>query len=135
MHRFYIPPSAWNPDDLRLEEAESHHALNVLRMQEGDKAVAFDGQGKEATVLVAPQSTKRDVRLKVLQSTKSAGSQVSDHPWPKRCRKGRTWISLSKKPPNSVPLRLCRLLSERTIARLDDEEKCRRKTSRSGNPW
>ena len=38
MHRFYIPLAAWNPDALALDEAESHHALNVLRLQEGEES-------------------------------------------------------------------------------------------------
>ena len=56
MHRFYIPPAAWNPDALRLDEAESHHALNVLRLTPGDKVVVFNGQGAEATAQIAPAS-------------------------------------------------------------------------------
>ncbi len=121
MHRFYIPPFAWNPDDLRLDEAESHHALNVLRMQEGDKAVAFNGQGKEATVLIAPLSTKRDVRLKVLQSTKSPGL---------KCRitlaqavpKGKNMDLIVQKATELGAAEIVPLISERTVARLDDEE-------------
>ena len=31
MSRFYIPPHAWNPDKLALDDAETHHALGVLR--------------------------------------------------------------------------------------------------------
>ncbi len=121
MHRFYIPPSAWNPDDLRLDEAESHHALNVLRMQEGDKAVAFNGQGREATVTIALGSTKRDVRLKVLQTNKSPALS---------CRitlaqaipKGKNMDLIVQKATELGAAEIVPLVSERTVARLDDEE-------------
>ena len=71
MHRFYIPPAAWNPDALALDEGESHHALNVLRLQPGEKVVVFNGQGTEATATVAPDSTKRAVRLTVVHRAKT----------------------------------------------------------------
>ncbi len=31
MHRFYIPAESWNPDALKLDADEAHHALDVLR--------------------------------------------------------------------------------------------------------
>ncbi len=121
MHRFYVPAAGWNPDDLRLDEAESHHAFNVLRMQEGDKAVAFDGQGREATVLIASGSTKRDVRLQVLQSTRSPTLN---------CRitlaqavpKGKNMDLIVQKATELGAAEVAPLVSERTVTRLEDEE-------------
>ena len=49
MHRFYIPPENWNPDALVLRQSEAHHARDVLRMKRGDKAVLFNGRGREIT--------------------------------------------------------------------------------------
>ena len=49
MHRFYIAPENWNPDALMLRDAEAHHARDVLRMKRGDRAVVFDGCGREIT--------------------------------------------------------------------------------------
>ncbi|MDQ3623794.1 MAG: 16S rRNA (uracil(1498)-N(3))-methyltransferase, partial [Verrucomicrobiota bacterium] len=53
MPRFYVPPHAWNATTLALDAAESHHALNVLRLKKGDRAIIFNGQGTEATVEIA----------------------------------------------------------------------------------
>ena len=53
MHRFYITPETWNPEDLTLGESESHHCLNVLRLEEGDKVIAFDGRGSEVNTSIA----------------------------------------------------------------------------------
>ena len=50
MPRFYIPPHSWNLETLALDAAETHHALDVLRMNAGDRATVFNGRGSEATV-------------------------------------------------------------------------------------
>ena len=49
MHRFYISPENWNPDALTLSGSEAHHCRDVLRMTRGDKAVLFNGSGREIT--------------------------------------------------------------------------------------
>ena len=49
MHRFYISPENWNPDALTLSGSEAHHCRDVLRMTRGDKAVIFNGRGREIT--------------------------------------------------------------------------------------
>src|SRR3954466_13457528 len=50
MPRFYIPPRAWNPDRLALDQSEAHHASDVLRLKAGDRATVFNGEGAEAEV-------------------------------------------------------------------------------------
>ncbi len=121
MHRFYIPPTAWNPDALVLDEAESHHALNVLRLQEGEKIVVFNGQGTEATAQVVPGSTKRAVQLQVLHKAKTP---------PLPCRitlaqavpKGKNMDLIVQKATELGAAEIAPLLSERTVARLEDDE-------------
>ena len=56
LHRFYIPPEDWNPDHLVLEEAESRHASEVLRLREGDLVSVFNGQGMEIHARLAQQA-------------------------------------------------------------------------------
>ena len=53
MPRFYVSPDRWTPENLTLSKDESHHALNVLRLSEGDKVVAFDGRGSEISTMIA----------------------------------------------------------------------------------
>lgn len=121
MHRFYIPPAVWNPDALRLDEAESHHALNVLRLQPGEKVVVFNGQGAEATAQVTPESTKREVRLVTLHKGKTP---------PLPCRitlaqavpKGKNMDLIVQKATELGAAEIAPLLSERTVAKLENEE-------------
>ena len=119
MHRFYIPSAAWNPDDLRLDESESHHALNVLRLKPGERVVAFDGGGVEATAEIAPESTKSAVRLKVRQTAKTPALS---------CRitlaqaipKGKNMDFIVQKAVELGAAEIAPLLSERVVSRLDD---------------
>ena len=121
MHRFYIPPAAWHPDALTLDEGESHHALNVLRLQPGDKVVAFNGQGSEATALVATESTKRAVHLKVVHRAKTP---------PLPCRitlaqaipKGKNMDLIVQKATELGAAEIAPLLSERTVSKVEDDE-------------
>ena len=121
MHRFYIPPAAWNPDALALDEAESHHALNVLRLQEGEKIVVFNGHGTEATAQIAPGSTKRAVRLQMLHKAKTP---------PLPCRitlaqavpKGKNMDLIVQKATELGAAEIAPLLSERTVARMEDTD-------------
>ncbi len=65
MHRFYIPLNEWNSDALVLRGSEAHHARNVLRLQPGEKAVVFNGRGREITAEVTGLSA-REVTLRRL---------------------------------------------------------------------
>ena len=129
MHRFYIAPAAWNPDALALDEAESHHALNVLRLQGGDKVVVFNGQGVEVTAQVAPESTRREVRLVALHKGKTP---------PLPCRitlaqavpKGKNMDLIVQKATELGAAEIAPLLSERTVARLEDGESAIAKQSK-----
>src|SRR3954452_2938347 len=68
MHRFYIPPQAWEPDRLALDAAESHHALDVLRLEPGDRVTVFNGLGAEITAEIAKLG-KGGVELRMLQAS------------------------------------------------------------------
>ena len=46
MHRFMIAPGASVGDVIALNDAESHHALRVLRLTEGAQIELSDGQGR-----------------------------------------------------------------------------------------
>ena len=52
MHRFYIAPETWNASAPILRGSEAHHARDVLRLKRGDKAVLFNGRGRELTAEV-----------------------------------------------------------------------------------
>ena len=75
MPRFYINPEFWDPNNLILCEAESHHCLNVLRLKEGDKITAFNGQGGEVHTKIET-ANKDQVQLKKSNPVQSIKSKI-----------------------------------------------------------
>lgn len=45
MHRFLLPPEACRGDAVTLDEADSHHAARVLRLNAGEVVEVLDGAG------------------------------------------------------------------------------------------
>src|SRR3954469_11817701 len=120
MPRFYIPPHAWNPDELLLDPGEAHHALDVLRMKAGDRATVFNGQGAEATVEFATVDKGR-IALRKISASKSA---------PLACAltlgqaipKGKNMDLIVEKATELGAAAIIPLLSERTVVRCDEGE-------------
>jgi 16S rRNA (uracil1498-N3)-methyltransferase len=120
MHRFYISPENWNPDVLSLSGSEAHHARDVLRMKRGDRAVLFNGRGREITAEIVDLSGD-EVHFRRLQETETP---------PFRCRitlgqavpKGKNMDLIVQKAVEIGAAEIAPLISERTIVDLDKKE-------------
>lgn len=64
-HRFYVKSFGDSP--LRIEGAEAHHAIKVLRLRVGDELEIFDGCGQVGRARIA-EIGKRDLILDLLAS-------------------------------------------------------------------
>jgi 16S rRNA (uracil1498-N3)-methyltransferase len=119
-HRFYIAPKAWNPERLVLEGSEAHHAIEVLRLQAGDRVTVFNGEGAEATVEIG-QSRRDRAELRTLQVSKTT---------PLSCAitlglavpKGKNMELIIEKATELGASAIVPLLSERTVVQCDREE-------------
>ena len=120
MHRFYIPPEAWNPDALILRDAEAHHARDVLRLAAGDKVALFNGSGREITGEIT-DVRKNEIGLRKLHEARTP---------PLRCRitlgqaipKGKNMDLIVQKAVEIGAAEMAPLISERTIVDLDAKE-------------
>src|SRR6266849_3968966 len=120
MHRFYISPENWNPDALSLRDAEAHHARDVLRMKRGDRAVLFNGRGREITAEIVDLA-RDEIRLRKLHETETP---------PLRCRitlaqaipKGKNMDLIVQKAVEIGAAEIAPLISERTIVDLNAKE-------------
>jgi 16S rRNA (uracil1498-N3)-methyltransferase len=120
MHRFYIAPENWNPKALILRDAEAHHARDVLRMKPGDRAVLFNGRGREITA-EAVDLGRNEIRLRKLHETETP--QL-------RCRitlgqaipKGKNMDLIVQKAVEIGAAEIAPLISERTIVDLDKKD-------------
>ena len=119
MHRFYLAPEEWRPDALALTGGEAHHCRNVLRLEEGDKVVVFDGRGRELTAEIT-EITSSAISLRKLHEARTA---------PLRCQitlaqaipKGKNMDLIVQKAVEIGAAEIAPILSDRTVVRLDEE--------------
>lgn len=64
MHRFYVPPSECQQGEFELRAQDARHALNVLRLTNGDEVEILNGNGDILNARVSACS-KRSVTVKV----------------------------------------------------------------------
>ena len=120
MARFYIPPHAWNPDKLALDDAETRHALQVLRMKVGDRATVFNGLGVEATVELV-KVDRGEVTLKKIQVSKTP-PLACEITLGQAVPKGKNMDLIVEKATELGAAGIAPLLSERTVVRADEGE-------------
>lgn len=124
MPRFYIPPYAWNPDRLVLDREEAHHATDVLRMQVGDRATVFNGEGVEAEVEFA-KIGKQGTELKKISLHKTPALK-SKIVLAQAIPKGKNMELIIEKAVELGVNRIVPMVSERTIVRGDENDAVRK---------
>lgn len=124
MARFYIAPDDWNPDQLVLSEAESHHALNVLRLEQGAKVTVFDGRGSEINTSITV-AKKGAVELASGPAQRSAelGAKIA---LAQAVPKGKNMDLIIEKATELGVAEIHPLLSERTVIKLDAKERTKK---------
>jgi 16S rRNA (uracil1498-N3)-methyltransferase len=123
-HRFYIPAEHWSLDQPKLDEGETHHCRDVLRLAVGSRIILFDGKGTEAIAEIQDFSAS-EARLSVIHVTQTE---------PLRCAvtlaqaipKGKNMELIIQKATELGVNRIVPLLSERTIVQLSEGEEGKR---------
>lgn len=121
MHRFYLPPEQCRTDNLVLDGAEAHHALDVLRLQPRDKVIVLNGAGEEILCEVSVADRRR-ASLAVLQCR-------SKPPLPYRVTlaqalpKGKLFESILQKATELGVFEVVPLLSQRVVSHLDEKDR------------
>jgi 16S rRNA (uracil1498-N3)-methyltransferase len=118
MHRFYLPPESCRTSSLRLDGREAHHALQVLRLQRGERVTVLDGAGNEFLCEVA-DAAKNFLTLAV--------KEKKFHPAPPcpvslfvAIPKGKIIEDIIEKAVELGAHRIVPLLTERVITQLDN---------------
>lgn len=120
LHRFYIEPARWDPACLELDEAESRHASEVLRLREGDLVSVFDGRGDEIHARVSQQS-KRHTSL-TAESHHHQAAPSARLLLAQAIPKGKNMDLVLQKATELGATDILPLLTERTVVRLDPDE-------------
>jgi 16S rRNA (uracil1498-N3)-methyltransferase len=126
VHRFYIPPEKWDPAALVLSGREAHHARDVLRLKRGDKAVVFNGRGREIAAEIVDLAGA-EMRLRKLTESEAP---------PLRCHialgqampKGKNMDVIVQKAVELGAAEIIPLISARTIVDLNEKAAQRKQT-------
>lgn len=120
LHRFHILPGAWTDGEICLNEMESHHCQEVLRLQVGGKMIIFNGEGTWAEAEIASQR-KREVRVKPLrvQQTPAREARLI---LAQAIPKGKTMEWIIEKATELGVSEIYPLVTERTVVRLEIDE-------------
>ncbi len=74
MHRFYAPPERFGDDQVIIDEGETRHLRDVLRLKGGAVVNVFDGTGREFECLVSTIG-KRETKLSITAEVASMASE------------------------------------------------------------
>ena len=119
MHRFYVEPGQSRETVITLSEREAHHASHVVRLREGERVVALDGEGSEMSCQVE-SIRKNEVRLKVYQR-----NSIPPLPFQitlvQAIPKGKMMETIVQKATELGVRCIAPILSERTVPQIDSE--------------
>ncbi|MDX1952121.1 MAG: RsmE family RNA methyltransferase [Verrucomicrobiota bacterium] len=119
MHRFYIEPAQSQKPVITLSERESHHAVKVLRIREGERVVVLDGVGLELLCEVQ-QAEAESVSLKVYQK-----NNIPPLPYQltlvQAIPKGKNMDIIVQKATELGTHRIIPIVSDRTVSQIEEE--------------
>lgn len=119
MHRFFVEPSQSGNDVIELSEREAHHGSNVVRLREGERVVALDGQGSELACTVQKVG-KRGVTLAVYQRNK-----IPPLPYQltlvQAIPKGKTMETIVQKAAELGASKVVPIITDRTVTHIDED--------------
>jgi 16S rRNA (uracil1498-N3)-methyltransferase len=128
MHRFYLPPAQCKNKELILTESETHHAVDVLRIRDGERLMVLDGAGQEL-LCEARKLDGRELKLTVVQR-----NNVPALPYEitlfQAVPKGKIIEGIIQKATELGAHRIVPLLSDRVVTQLDEESAANR-----GQKW
>jgi 16S rRNA (uracil1498-N3)-methyltransferase len=119
MARFFLPPAAWQ-SIAQLEEEESRHCAQVLRLSAGDGITVFDGCGRSAKATIR-QVSKHAVSIELSEET----SDPAPRPLitlAQAVPKGKTMEWIIEKAVELGVSRIVPLVTRHTVVKYDADE-------------
>lgn len=124
MSRFYVPKENVKKDEIMIDGKEAHHILDVMRMAEGDKIVAFDGTGCEYSGFIKKIDQKsKIVTLKIVRTERPAPESAPEVVLAQAVPKQNKMDFVIEKATELGAKRIIPVITQRTIARPSDGSK------------
>lgn len=119
MHRFYLPPERCQGPALVLDERESHHAADVLRIRKGERVTVLNGAGHE--FLCQIQDVHRKAVALQVEQDKAVAPPVCRITLVQAVPKGKLMDLIIQKATELGAAQILPLLSERVTVQLDHD--------------
>jgi len=116
MHRFYCP----NLETGVLSDDESHHAIHVLRLQEGETISVFNGRGKECNARISRIASNR-AEFSVVNASQTPES-VCHITIGQALPKGKAMEVIIQKSTELGLRQICPILSDRSVVHLQGDK-------------
>jgi 16S rRNA (uracil1498-N3)-methyltransferase len=129
--RFYAPPSAFSSDRkvVRLGPEETRHLRDVLRINEGDEAYVFDGEGSEFHCII--ESIATESTLKVISEVSPARPESPlELTLAVALLKGEKFDLVVQKVTELGVARIVPIVTKRADVRLRDERDMQKRVTR-----
>ena len=76
MSRFFVPREAVRGNNITISGKEAHHILDVMRLKELDRVVAFDGTGKEYVGFIK-EAKEKSLSVEIVETRTPLGKERS----------------------------------------------------------
>ncbi len=120
MHRFYLEPGRWVSECPELDDPDSHHCADVLRLGAGDRIVIFDGRGMVAEAELLEVHRKRcALRIGTPHQTPPLRCAIT---LAQAVPKGKNMDLILQKGVELGAAEIVPLLTARTIVRIDSAD-------------
>jgi 16S rRNA (uracil1498-N3)-methyltransferase len=130
MSRFYVSPEKVGKKDILIDGKEAHHILDVMRMQDGDKVVVFDGTGSEYIGFIKnADSSAGRLLVEIVRTEKPSSRRVPEITLAQALPKKGKMDYIVEKATELGVREVVPMISDRTIVR-PDEAGCRKKVER-----
>ena len=130
MSRFYVPKENVKNGKIIIDGEEAHHVLDVMRLEDDDKVVVFDGTGNEYTGFIKDTDRKsKRIVVEVVRTETPSLESTSEITLSQAIPKKNKMSYVVEKATELGVKRVIPLITERTIVR-PDKASCARKVQR-----
>ncbi len=119
MPRLYVPPDAMGQEAIVLSGEDHRYVCRVLRLEEGDEIVLFDGKGAEADAVLG-RAGPRAVEVRVMARRQSPHGEAPSVTLLMGLPKGDRMEIVVQKATELGVAQLVPMLTDRTVLRLDE---------------
>ena len=142
MHRCFIDPERWEAGCIRPSASETHHLQHVLRAEDGDAVMVFDGVGHQARASVCIEGNELVLAVAAIAKVEKRACNLS---LIQAIPKGARMDLIVEKATELGVARITPVITDRGVVRLDTKQACKRAerwnrialsaSKQCGTPW